>query len=159
MLTKTFDIRLLTLDKKSRFINFEAAFFYEKIVSFFMISKIMIYPYHLYLMAAMYIFAGVMHFIKPKAYLRIMPKYLPNHKALVAISGLAEIALGIALCFPATKNWAIYGIMAMLLVFLLVHFYMLSGEKASAGVPKWILVLRIPLQFGLMYWAYFYLSL
>lgn len=108
-------------------------------------------------MAAMYILAGIMHFIKPKAYLRIMPRYLPNPKALVFWSGVAEIVLGVALCFSLTKNVAIWGIIAMLAVFLLVHFYMLSGEKASAGVPKWILILRIPLQFGLMYWAFWYL--
>lgn len=118
----------------------------------------MTYPFHLYLMAALYIFAGLMHFIKPKTYLRIMPRYLPNHKLLVALSGLAEIILGFGLCFSETKNFAIYGIIAMLLVFLLVHFYMLSGEKQGAGIPKWILILRIPLQFPLMYWAYFYLS-
>lgn len=116
------------------------------------------YPWHLYLMAGLYIFAGIMHFIKPKAYLRIMPNYLPNHKALVFWSGVAEIVLGVGLCFSITKNWSIYGIILMLAVFLLVHFYMLSGEKASAGVPKWILILRIPLQFGLMYWAYWYLQ-
>ena len=114
-------------------------------------------PIGLYAMAAMYLLAGVMHFLKPKAYLRIMPKYLPNHKALVFWSGLTEIALGIGLCIPILKPISIYGIIAMLVVFLLVHFYMLSGEKASAGVPKWVLVLRIPLQFGLMYWAYLYL--
>lgn len=115
-------------------------------------------PWHLYLMAGMYIFAGLMHFIKPKAYMRIMPRYLPRHKTLVYLSGAAEIVLGIALCFDQTKNLAIYGIILMLVIFLLVHFYMLSGEKASAGIPKWILILRIPLQFGLMYWAYWYLQ-
>ncbi len=109
-------------------------------------------------MAAVYIFAGVMHFIKPKAYLRIMPRYLPKHKLLVILSGIAEIALGIGLCFPSTKEISIYGIIGMLAVFLLVHFYMLSREKASAGIPKWILILRIPLQFGLMYWAWWYLG-
>ncbi|WP_394975740.1 MauE/DoxX family redox-associated membrane protein [uncultured Croceitalea sp.] len=118
----------------------------------------MVYPWHLYVMALMYIFAGLMHFIKPKAYLRIMPRYIPNHKALVFWSGLAEVILGITLCVPNTKNIAIWGIIAMLIVFLLVHFYMLSGEKASAGFPKWALILRIPLQFGLMYWAYWYLQ-
>lgn len=117
----------------------------------------MLYPWHLYLMAGMYIFAGIMHFIKPKAYMRIMPRYLPNHKALVFWSGIAEVLLGIGLCFAKTKDLAIWGIIAMLLVLLLVHFYMLSGEKESAGIPKWILILRIPLQFGLMYWAYWYL--
>lgn len=114
-------------------------------------------PWHLYLMAIMYIVAGVMHFIKPKMYLRIMPRYLPNHKALVALSGLAEIILGIGLLFPETRIVAIYSIIAMLLVFLLVHVYMLSGKKASAGIPKWILLIRIPIQFGLMYWVFSYL--
>lgn len=114
-------------------------------------------PWHLYLMAAMYVFAGIMHFIKPNMYMRIMPRYLPNHKTLVYLSGAAEIALGIGLCFAITKAISIYGIIAMLVVFLLVHFNMLSSKKASAGIPKWILVLRIPLQFGLMYWAWWYL--
>ncbi|TDY14289.1 DoxX family protein [Meridianimaribacter flavus] len=114
-------------------------------------------PWHLYLMAAIYVFAGFMHFIKPKMYMRIMPRYLPNHKLLVLLSGIAEIALGIALCIPVLKTTAVYGTIAMLVVFLLVHFYMLSGEKASAGIPKWILILRIPLQFVLMYWAWSYL--
>ncbi|WP_165750151.1 MauE/DoxX family redox-associated membrane protein [Cellulophaga sp. Z1A5H] len=116
------------------------------------------YPFHLYLLAAIYVFAGLMHFIKPKTYLRIMPRYLPNPKLLVSLSGIAEIALGIGLCFPATKNLSIYGIIAMLAVFLLVHFYMLSGKKEGAGIPRWILILRIPLQFALMYWAFSYLA-
>ena len=110
-------------------------------------------------MAAMYVFAGIMHFVKPKMYMRIMPRYLPYHKELVLLSGVAEIVLGIGLCFTETLRFSIFGIILMLTVFLLVHFYMLSGEKASAGLPKWVLILRIPLQFGLMYWAWWYLNI
>jgi uncharacterized membrane protein len=108
-------------------------------------------------MAIIYVFAGIMHFIKPKIYMRIMPTYLPNHKLLVLLSGVAEIILGIAICFKEIRSLAVYGIIAMLVVFLSVHFYMLSGEKASAGIPKWLLILRIPIQFALMAWAYMYL--
>lgn len=118
----------------------------------------MIYPWHLYAMALMYVIAGVVHFVKPKMYMRIMPRYLPRHKLLVYLSGLAEIILGLGLFFPETKNAAIYGIILMLLIFLLVHIYMLSSEKAGAGIPKWALWLRIPLQFFLMWWAWFYLK-
>jgi uncharacterized membrane protein len=114
--------------------------------------------WHLYAMAAMYTIAGTMHFVIPKAYMRIMPRYLSNHKILVYLSGIIEIVLAIGLLFPATRNISIYSIVVMLIVFLLVHFYMLSGEKASAGIPKWVLILRIPLQFGLMYWAWWYLT-
>jgi uncharacterized membrane protein len=114
-------------------------------------------PWHLYLMAGLYVLAGIMHFIRPKMYLRIMPRYLPNHKLLVFLSGLTEISLGVGLCLEQTRNLSIYGIMLMLVVFLPVHFYMLSSKKAAAGIPQWILILRIPLQFVLMYWAYSYL--
>ncbi len=113
--------------------------------------------WHYNVMAMMYVLAGIMHFIKPKVYMRVMPNYLPKHRLLVYLSGVAEILLGIGLYFSMTAKWSLYGIILMLIVFLMVHFYMLSGEKASAGIPKWILVLRIPLQFGLMYWAYWYL--
>ena len=90
--------------------------------------------------------------------MRIMPRYLPAHKTLVYLSGFIEIFLGIAVCIPATKNLAIWGIMMLLAVFLLVHFYMLSSKKAAAGLPQWALWVRLPLQFVLMYWAYVYLS-
>ena len=108
-------------------------------------------------MAGMYILAGIFHFLKPKAYLRIMPRYLPQPKLLVYLSGAAEILLGIGLFFDETKNLSIFGIILMLLVFLLVHFYMLSSKKAAAGIPVWALILRLPLQFVLIWWAYFYL--
>jgi len=109
-------------------------------------------------MAAMYTIAGIFHFIRPKMYMRIMPRYLPAHKILVYISGLIEISLGIGLCFAQTKDLAIYGLVLMLLVFLLVHFYMLSSKKAGAGIPQWLLIVRLPLQFLLIWWAWFYLQ-
>lgn len=115
-------------------------------------------PWHLYLMAGMYIIAGTMHFIKPRMYERIMPRYLPAHRSLVYLSGAAEIILGLGLFFEETREMAIYGIILMLTVFLLVHFYMLTSKKAAAGIPRWALLLRIPLQFFLMYWAWFYLQ-
>lgn len=115
------------------------------------------FPWHLYLMAFVYIVAGIFHFLKPAIYLRIMPKYLPAQKELIYASGAVEILLGVGLFFPETKDGAIYGIIIMLAVFLLVHFYMLSSKKAGAGIPPWILILRIPLQFFLMWWAWYYL--
>ena len=117
----------------------------------------MTYPWHLYLMALVYVGAGIMHFVRPKMYMRILPAYLPGHKFLVTISGIIEIVLGIALCFRITKDFAIYGIIAMLTSFLPVHFHMLFDERAAMNLPKWILIARIPVQFGLMFWAYSYL--
>jgi len=56
-------------------------------------------------MAAVYIIAGIMHFARPKMYMRTLPGYLPGHRFLVAFSGLAEIFLGVAPCSAATKKF------------------------------------------------------
>ncbi|SHJ08521.1 Uncharacterized membrane protein [Mesonia phycicola] len=117
------------------------------------------YPWHLYLMGFIYIIAGINHFIKPKIYLRIMPRYLPKHQLLVYASGALEVIFGVGVCISITKEIAIYGIITLLVLFFSVHFYMLSSKKASAGLPKWLLIIRIPLQFVLIYWAYYYLAL
>lgn len=111
----------------------------------------------LILMCIMYSFAGVMHFIKPKAYIKVMPRFLKARKTLVLISGAFEIVLGIGLVFEKTRSISAVGIILMLIVFLIVHFHMLRGEKFALGVPKWILILRIPLQFLLIWWAYIYI--
>jgi uncharacterized membrane protein len=117
------------------------------------------YPWHYYFMAIFYIVAGIGHFVKPKWYMRVMPPFFPGHRTLVILSGAVEILLGIGLFFPIVKDSALILIIAMLVLFLTVHVYMLSGKKASAGIPLWILILRLPLQFLLMYWAYSYLNL
>ena len=108
-------------------------------------------------MSFMYVLAGLFHFWKPKPYLHIMPPYIPYPKVMVYLSGLAEVILGIGLLFPITKNSSIYLIAAMLLVFFAVHIHMLQSKKAGKGIPSWILWLRIPLQFILIWWALFYL--
>ncbi|MBZ9651719.1 DoxX family protein [Psychroflexus montanilacus] len=111
----------------------------------------------LIVMSIMYAFAGIMHFIKPKAYIKVMPRYLKARKSLVLLSGVFEIALGVGLLFDATRSISALGIILMLIVFLLVHFNMLRGKKYAVGVPRWVLILRIPLQFVLIWWAYLYI--
>ena len=113
--------------------------------------------WHLYAMAFIYFIAGLNHFRNPRLYLKIIPSYFPNPKLLNSLSGLAEIILGIALCIPLLSNYAAWGVIALLIAIFPVHFYMYLNEKARMGMPKWALLLRMPLQLFLMYWAYLYI--
>lgn len=113
-------------------------------------------PWHQYLMGFIYILAGFNHFRKPKMYERIIPPYIPAASSMVIVSGAAEMVLGLMLLNPDTQSYAAWGIIAMLIVFFTVHIYMLQNEKAAMKMPKWALILRIPLQFGLIYWAWMY---
>jgi uncharacterized membrane protein len=108
-------------------------------------------------MASLYIVAGILHFIYSSMYTRIMPAWIPFRKGMVYLSGILEIALGIALFFSETGRAALYGIMILLVLFLPVHTHMLRDKKAAMGMPNWVLLLRIPLQGLLIYWAYNYL--
>ncbi len=107
-------------------------------------------------MAALYLLAGLNHFRNPKMYVKIIPKFFPNPRILNIISGLAEIALAVGLCIPALTHYSAIGIILLLVAVFPANLYMLLNKKASFGLPKWLLMLRIPLQFILIYWAYYY---
>jgi uncharacterized membrane protein len=113
-------------------------------------------PWHLYVMAVLYILAGINHFRKPELYFKIIPPFLTNKKFINEFSGLIEIMLGIYLCVPVFSNLAAISIMAFLVIIFPSNIYMVMDEKASLGFPKWLLYLRLPLQLVLIYWAYQY---
>ena len=107
-------------------------------------------------MAFVYILTGINHFRNPRLYLKIIPDYFPDPKLLNSISGFAEILLGIALCLPTFSNYAAWGVMALLIAVFPTHIYMYTDEKARMGLSKWVLLLRMPLQLFLIFWAYQY---
>ncbi|MBW1656435.1 MULTISPECIES: DoxX family protein [Flavobacterium] len=114
-------------------------------------------PWHLYLMAMLYILAGINHFRKPGMYLKIIPPAFKNPKLINILSGAAEIILGILLILPFTRSFAAWGIIALLIAVFPANVYMLQNKKAGFGLPRWILFVRLPLQLVLIYWAYQYI--
>ena len=69
----------------------------------------------MYFMAILYIIAGVLHFLKPDFYLRIMPRYLPYHLELVYLSGFVEILCGLLLFFKHTQSLGAWLTIALLI--------------------------------------------
>lgn len=99
--------------------------------------------------------AGVYHFVSPKFYLKIMPPYLPYHEFLVAASGLAEVILGVLLLIPATRSWAAWGIILLLIAVFPANLHMAYGSDFQAMSP-WFRWGRLPLQLVLIWWAFQY---
>lgn len=108
-------------------------------------------------MALLYILAGINHFRKPGMYIKIIPPVFKNPKLINILSGAAEIILGILLTLPFTKSFAAWGIIALLIAVFPANLYMFQNKKAGFGLPRWILFVRLPLQFVLIYWAYQYI--
>lgn len=110
----------------------------------------------IYIMAAVYIFSGSMHFLKPKGFARIIPPWLPGHYTLVYVSGIAEIILGLLLLPDSTRPFAAWGIVLLLIAVFPANVYMAQIFYRRKSRFFWLTVLRLPLQFFLIWWAWLY---
>lgn len=70
------------------------------------------------------------------------------------MAGAFEILFGICLLFPLTRQYAAFGIIILLIAVFPANLYMY--QKGAKGIPKWALLLRLPLQLALIAWAYLY---
>lgn len=116
-----------------------------------------------YLMGAFYVFAGVSHFTNPGFFRQIVPPFLPAPGLLVVVSGLAEITLGSLVMVPATRRVAAWGIIALLVAVYPANIYQAMYNPVLVDPPSFMgqptetaLLVRLPLQFVLMYWAWRY---
>ena len=104
-----------------------------------------------------FVFAGLMHFLKPRWYERIMPPYVPRHRELVYASGVAEIAGGLATMHPATRRaGSAWSIATLLAVFPANVHMALNAKEFGKGVPggEPALWARLPVQALFILWAY-----
>ena len=102
-----------------------------------------------------YVFAGVMHFIIPRTYMRAMPPQIPAHRELVYASGVAEIAGGVALMHPSPKVRRLGGLWetATMLAVFPANVYMALNPDKFREVSKVALWARLPFQIGFVAWA------
>ncbi|AQL41421.1 hypothetical protein BV210_01245 [Halorientalis sp. IM1011] len=115
-----------------------------------------------YVMGSVYVIAGVGHFLVPDLFAQIVPPQLPAATALVYLSGIAEIGLGIGVMVPRTRRVAAWGLVALLLAVFPANVYMATSGVviqgappaiADPGVGRWV---RLPLQVVLVVWAWWY---
>jgi uncharacterized membrane protein len=112
-----------------------------------------------WLLALAMISVGILHFVDPEPFARIVPPYLPRPMALVYISGVFEILGGVGLVVPIaiTQQIAAYGLVALFVAVFPANIYM-AMERIPLGakhLPEWALWARLPLQAVLIAWAWF----
>ncbi|HEX5661313.1 MAG TPA: hypothetical protein VFX59_29190, partial [Polyangiales bacterium] len=104
---------------------------------------------------------GLLHFTHTAGFASIVPDYLPYPEALVLISGVFEIGLGVALQIARTRVLAAYGLVALFIAVFPANINMaLHPDQPIAGVPfqpsALALWARLPLQIVLILWAWRY---
>ena len=110
---------------------------------------------NLYVISILFIYAGVAHFTNPQFYIKIIPSFIPFQQFLVDLSGVLEIIGGLLILFNQTRKTAVYLLVGLLLLFFVVHFDMLFTFQVSENMllNKSLLLMRIIIQFILIYWV------
>ncbi len=110
-----------------------------------------------YLLAGLLAAAGVTHFLHPEPYARIVPHVLPARRALVAASGLVELAFAAGLLPAGTRRMAGWATAGLFVVVFPANVQMAldagsSGTSGLLGNPV-LAWLRLPVQVPLVLWA------
>jgi uncharacterized membrane protein len=105
-------------------------------------------------MALLYAAAGANHLIHPEVYRQIMPEWVPLHEAMIFISGIFEIAFALMLLFPLTRRISAWLIILLLIAVFPANIQMMLDYLHEHKPGLWLTVLRLPLQFVLIWWAY-----
>ena len=99
--------------------------------------------------------AGLLHFAVPRVYEQIMPRWLPAHRELVLLSGVAEAAGGLGLMIPATRRPAARLLVATLIAIFPANLEMALHPERFPKLPggRRALLARLPLQLGFIAWV------
>jgi len=83
-------------------------------------------------LAGLFLASGTMHFVKPAPFESMVPKQLPRRRALVYVSGAAELACAVGLLFPQTRRVA--GIASAVLLVAIFPANVAMTAQAGRGV-------------------------
>lgn len=107
----------------------------------------------LVLMSALYLLAGISHFIQPRFFLKIIPKWVPYPELTNFVVGAVEVLLGMALWVSEIRSYAAMGVILLLLAVFPANVYHFQKARRK-GQHVAATAIRLPFQALLIYWAY-----
>ena len=102
-------------------------------------------------LAVLFAVSGVLHFVMPRPYERIVPRPLPRKRDLVYSSGAAELLCAAGLVHPRTRPAAGWGSLAILLAVYPANLQMAAdAQRTRSTAYKAGTLLRLPLQLPML---------
>lgn len=111
----------------------------------------------LYLMAALYGIAGITHFTHTRFFEYAVPKVLVYRRFIALFSGIIELFIAMGLLYAPTRSITALFLMLFLIAIYPANIVQINYYSKKYAIAKWILwAIRLPMQLGLIYWAYLY---
>lgn len=99
---------------------------------------------------------GLAHFVYTDLEMQIVPAWFPDHRLIVLISGIFELAGAFGLLLGRTRRLAGWGLMLLTVAVTPANIHMWQNPDLFPGIPYWLLTIRLPGQLALLaciWWA------
>ena len=108
-----------------------------------------------WLLALLLLAAGTWHFVRPLPFIHIVPPGIRWPLAVVYLSGMAELVLGLGLLIPGRERTAALGAAAFFVAVFPANVYHWLADVPVEGrvLPGWYHLIRLPMQAVLVAWA------
>jgi uncharacterized membrane protein len=103
--------------------------------------------------AAMLMVIGLLHFITPKPFERIIPRWFPWRREAVFWSGVAEVTSAALLALPRTRRLGAAMATATIVAVFPANVWMaIDSLRGTPQVeaPRWFVLARVPMQFPMI---------
>ena len=113
--------------------------------------------YAMYGLGISFIFFSIGHAVKANDMVQMLPAWVPMRLSIIALTGLLEVVIGVALFIPRLQLNAAKLAILVLIAFFPANIYAALNSTGLGG-HQWgpiYLVIRTPLQLTLISWAYF----
>lgn len=98
-------------------------------------------------LAGIFALSGTVHLVKPELYEPLMPSWVPAHREVILVSGVAELLCAGGLVVPRTRRGAGWASAALLLAVYPGNLKMADdARRSSSSRFKAIAYGRLPLQ-------------
>ena len=106
-------------------------------------------------LAVLMVSSGITHFAAPGYFRDLVPSWLPARSAVVAVSGLADIAVGVLVAVPATRAVGGWATGALITAYLPAHLEPLRHRNTAQRLfdrPVGVTV-RVVVNLGYIAWV------
>lgn len=99
-------------------------------------------------MGAVFLIAGITHFLKPGRFAEIIPAFIPFKTFIAYFTGALEFIFGLLLLMNRIKNWQLKWMQRFLWAVFPANVYMYTHQDQLGleKYPEWALLGRLPLQ-------------
>lgn len=103
------------------------------------------------ILAGGFVLSGVVHVVRPRTFEPLMPSWVPAHREVIRVSGVAELACAAGMALPATRPAAGWASAALLVGVFPGNVQMaLDSRRSTSRARRTGAWARLPLQVPLV---------